>query len=176
MASLVTHPVIPFALGVALGRKTIPLRVLFLGMIFSMLPDADVAAFKFGIPYEHMLGHRGVSHSLLFAVFLGGCTAFLPAFTRMRFRIFLFLFIATVSHGILDAMTTGGKGVGFFIPFTDERYFFSLRPILVSPLTVKGFFTERGWKIFQSELVWVWSPAALVALVIFLVRKSRRPA
>lgn len=176
MASLITHPVIPFALGVALGRKTIPLRVLFLGMIYSMLPDADVAAFKFGIPYEHMLGHRGFSHSLLFAVCLGGCTAFLPAFTQMRFRIFLFLFIATASHGFLDAMTTGGKGVGFFIPFTDERYFFSLRPILVSPLTVKGFFTARGWKIFQSELVWVWLPAASAALVIFLIRKSRRRA
>lgn len=170
MASLITHPIVPFSLGVALGRRLIPLRILFLGMLFSMLPDADVVAFKFGIPYEHMLGHRGISHSILFAIALAGLTAILPAFREMRFRIFVFLFIATVSHGVLDAMTTGGRGVGFFIPFTDERYFLSWRPIQVSPLSVKGFLTERGWSIFKSELTAVWFPCAATALAIFILR------
>jgi inner membrane protein len=171
MASLVTHPIIPFSIGVAFGRKNIPLRALFLGMILSMLPDADVIAFRFGIPYEHMLGHRGISHSLLFA---GGiallCTA-LPSFRGMRLRLFAFFAFATASHGFLDAMTTGGKGVGFFIPFEAERYFLPLRPILVSPLSVKGFFTERGWAIFKSELLWIWLPCAATALAIFIFRR-----
>ena len=30
---------------------------------------------------------------------------------------FVVLFLSTISHGILDAMTSGGNGVGFFIPF-----------------------------------------------------------
>ena len=32
----------------------------------SFLPDADVVAFKFGIPYEAPFGHRGASHSFTF--------------------------------------------------------------------------------------------------------------
>jgi inner membrane protein len=173
LASLITHPVVPFSLGVAFGRKNIPLKVLFIGMVFSMLPDADVIAFRFGIPYEHMLGHRGISHSLFFAAAIAFVTVLLPAFREMRMRIFLFLFMAAVSHGVLDAMTSGGRGVGFFIPITDERYFFSLRPIRVSPLNVKGFFTERGLAILWSELIWVWLPCAVTALAIFSFRKWR---
>lgn len=176
MASLITHPIVPFSLGVALGRRNIPLRALFLGMMLSMLPDADVVAFRFGIPYDHMLGHRGFSHSLLFAGGIALLCAGLPLFRGMRFRLFLFFAFATASHGVLDAMTTGGKGVGFFIPFEPERYFLPLRPILVSPLSVKGFFNERGWAVFKSELLWVWLPCAVAALAIFIFRRREARA
>ena len=37
-------------------------------MIVAILPDADVIAFSLDIPYSHPLGHRGFSHSLLFAL------------------------------------------------------------------------------------------------------------
>lgn len=173
MASLVTHPIVPFSIGVALGRKNIPLRALFLGMILSMVPDADVVAFRFGIPYEHMLGHRGLSHSIMFATGVALLCAMLPVFRDMRVRLFFFFTVAMASHGFLDAMTSGGKGVGFFVPFDPTRYFLPLRPILVSPLSVKGFFTERGWAIFKSELLWVWLPCALAGLAIFIFRRRR---
>lgn len=171
MASLLTHPVVPAALGLALGRKQIPTSALILGLLLSILPDADVIAFKFGIPYGDMLGHRGFSHSLVSAVILSLALCALPRFTEQRVRIFLFLFISAISHGVLDAMTTGGLGVGFFIPFTADRYFLPLRPIRVSPLSIKGFLTSRGWAIFQSELIWVWLPCAALALSGMLWRR-----
>ncbi len=174
MASLLTHPVVPAALGIALGRKNIPVAALVLGILLSVIPDADVVAFKFGIPYGDMLGHRGFSHSLLFAATIALCLCALPRFAAQRGRIFLFLFISAASHGLLDAMTTGGMGVGFFIPFAADRYFLPLRPIRVSPLSVKGFFTGRGWMIFQSELLWVWLPCAAAAMAGVLWRRRVR--
>src|SRR5262245_49784201 len=117
-------------------------------MIFSMLPDADVVAFRFGIPYDHMLGHCGLSHSLVFAATPALFAAFWPASRCMLPRIFLFFFFASASHGVLDAMITSSKMTGFFIPFDAERYFCAWRPIQVSPLSIKGFFNERGWVIF----------------------------
>lgn len=174
MASLLTHPVVPVALGVALGRKNIPVAALVLGLLLSLIPDADVVAFKFGIPYGDMLGHRGFSHSLLFSAVIALCLCALPRFSIQRGRIFLFLFISAASHGLLDAMTTGGMGVGFLIPFTADRYFLPLRPIRVSPLSVKGFFTGRGWLIFQSELLWVWLPCATIALTGVLWRRQSK--
>lgn len=177
MASLLTHPVLPAALGIALGNRHIPISALFFGVLLSVVPDADVVAFKFGIPYGDMLGHRGLSHSLLFAAVMALCLCALPRFSNQRGRIFLFLFLSAASHGLLDAMTTGGMGVGFFIPFSGDRYFLPVRPIRVSPLSVKGFFTGRGWLIFQSELLWVWLPCTLAALVgIFWRRRAKARA
>lgn len=171
MASLVTHPIVPLSLALAAGQKTIPWQLVLLGMLASMLPDADVIAFRLGIPYGHMLGHRGLSHSLVFAVLLAVVIAGLDRFKARRLATFLFIFAATASHGMLDALTTGGKGVGFLIPFTDERYFFSIRPILVSPLTAHEFFTARGLAILISEIQAVWAPCAAVAICGIFYRR-----
>jgi len=37
------------------------------------------------------------------------------------FCLFAYLFLATASHGVLDAMTNGGLGVAFFSPFDNRR-------------------------------------------------------
>lgn len=176
MASLITHPVVPVAIAIAAGKKQIDYRLLLIGILASMLPDADVIAFRFGIPYGHMLGHRGLSHSLVFAALFAAAIAYFDAFYGHRLKVFLFVFAATASHGVLDALTTGGKGVGFFIPFTGERYFFSLRPIEVSPLTAREFFTGRGLAILASEIKAVWLPCAIVAIGGYSLRRIKARA
>jgi inner membrane protein len=82
------------------------------------------------------------------------------------------LFLSTLSHGILDALTSGGLGVAFFAPFDNSRYFFPWRPIRVSPISVSGFFSSRGLQVLRSELQWIWLPAALVTMLLTLLRRS----
>lgn len=177
MASLITHPAIPLSLGLALGKKHIPVKVLLIGILFSMLPDADVIAFRFGIPYEHMLGHRGVTHSIAFAAIISALAAWVLHAWRVTYlRTFIFLFIACVSHGILDAMTSGGLGVGFFIPLNDERYFLPFRPIRVSPLGVKAFLSAWGVQVLLSELKWIWLPCGVFAMMAICLRRSQARA
>jgi inner membrane protein len=78
-----------------------------------------------------------------------------------------------LSHGVLDAMTNGGRGVAFLAPFSEERYHFPFRPIEVSPLSVRAFFTDRGVTIMENELVWIWLPALAVAgLAVWLRRRQ----
>jgi membrane-bound metal-dependent hydrolase YbcI (DUF457 family) len=43
-------------------------RFWWLTVACCLLPDVDVIGLIVGIPYEHVMGHRGFSHSLLFAV------------------------------------------------------------------------------------------------------------
>ncbi len=38
---------------------------------FSLVPDLDVIAFRFGIPYAAPFGHRGATHSIVFALAMG---------------------------------------------------------------------------------------------------------
>jgi inner membrane protein len=178
MASAFTHAIAGLAIGTAFrGRKT-PARFWVLGATFAALPDLDGIGYWADVPYDSTFGHRGFSHSLAFAAILGaiGLVAFRDrAFDGARRRIWAYLFLATASHGVLDAMTSGGGGVAFFAPFVNERYFFPWRPILVSPMSVRRFLSERGVRILASEFVYVWIPAALFVLGVRLVKRGQTP-
>lgn len=70
MPSIITHAAVPLALWCAADRGRIPAWLLAAGVVAAMLPDADVLAFALRIPYADAFGHRGASHSLLFACVL----------------------------------------------------------------------------------------------------------
>jgi len=135
----------------------------------AMLPDADVIGFSFGIRYDDMFGHRGFTHSLFFAALVGMVAAWHVSSNPEpripnpgRVRLFFWFTAVTLSHGLLDAMTNGGRGIGFFAPFSNHRYFFPWRPIQVSPIGV-GFFSPRGLRVLASESLWIWVPSAIIA-------------
>ena len=94
-------------------------------------------------------------------------------FAKSRKLVFsIVLFLSTVSHGILDAMTSGGKGVGFFIPFENSRYFFPFRGIKVSPIGIEKFFSEWGAHVILSELKYIGIPCFVNLITLFIIRKS----
>jgi inner membrane protein len=143
-----------------------------------VLPDVDAIGFRFGIPYGDFWGHRGFTHSLLFAALLAEAVTLLVAVRAApgigRLSLFAYLFLATASHGVLDAMTNGGLGVAFFSPFDNRRYFLPWRPIRVSPIAPTRFFTPRGFAILQSEFLWIWLPALLFAALVLTVRRASK--
>ena len=63
MTTLISHPLPILALGLALGPRIIPPRLLLAGLLCSLLPDADMLAFKLGIAYADAFGHRGFSQA-----------------------------------------------------------------------------------------------------------------
>lgn len=79
-----THTAIPISFWIAFGNKFIPTRLLIIGILFSILPDVDVIAFQFGIPYESDWGHRGFSHSILFSFSLSVLACVLVRWLRAR--------------------------------------------------------------------------------------------
>jgi inner membrane protein len=157
--TIFTHPAVP--LGLAPWFRRLPRSLIATAAIASSLPDVDVLAFRYHIPYDSPLGHRGLTHSLAFAITLALLLA-LPYRSQFA-RAFTFLAISIASHGLLDAMTNGGKGVGFFIPFSTKRYFLPWRPIRVSPIGATNF-VGHAWPVLRSELLWVWLPCAVVAI------------
>lgn len=152
-----------------------PLRFWVLTAVSAMLPDIDVAGFAFGINYSDMLGHRGVTHSFVFALIVG-CLAAPIAFKRgaagmSRGASVLYFTLVTASHPLLDAMTNGGLGVALFAPFDATRYFLPFRPIEVSPIGA-AFFSARGLAVLVSEMKWVWLPSLMILSVGWLYRKA----
>jgi inner membrane protein len=175
MASAFSHAIAAAAIGMATVTGPLRVRLWVLGAVCAVVPDLDVVHRAFGIPYSHVLGHRGLSHSLLAAAALA---CLMTGLVRRRWpasasapRLWVLFFLTTASHGVLDAMTTGGLGVAFFAPFSTARYFLPWRPIVVSPLSIPEFFSEWGMRVMWSELAWVWLPSAAVALAALALRR-----
>jgi inner membrane protein len=168
-------------IGACFHRSGIPARIWITGAFCSALPDLDVIGFRFGVHYGDFWGHRGFTHSLLFAAVLATTalvlSAWRGAFGMSTVTLWTFFFLAAASHGFLDAMTDGGLGVAFFSPFDDTRYFLPFTPIRVSPIGISRFFTARGFAVIRSELLWIWLPTALLIVVLWAFRAgSHSPA
>ena len=173
MPTIISHPAVPLALAVGLGREVVSERLLLAGIAASVLPDLDVLAFRLGIPYADDFGHRGFSHSLFFAAFVALVAGFAFRALRTTFaRAFWFVLIATASHGVLDAFTNGGFGVAFLWPWTGARYFAPMQVIEVSPLGIRPFFSAWGLRVLLSELIWVWAPCAILTALMVTARKT----
>ena len=178
MPSIITHALVGLAAArvVHPGRRTAG----FLACVaaLAMLPDADVLPPMLGLWGEGYSSHRGVSHSLAFAVGAGllATVLFFPE-ERRRFgtagwRLSLFFAAVMASHGVLDAFTDGGSGVEFLWPFDGTRFFAPWRPILVSPIGVGSFFGAWGLAVLGSEACWVWLPAGIVLAVAAAARRQ----
>jgi inner membrane protein len=179
--AIFTHPVPILALGIALGFRRIPPRLFWVAVLFTMLPDLDAIGYWRGVRYADLFGHRGFSHSLLFALLCGGLGWLAAPLLRCRrWLAFVLLFFAVASHIALDAATNGGLGVAAFWPYSETRYFFPWRPIQVSPMSPRAFISghgisERGLKVLYSELRWVWLPFITLAFAArFLLFRRRR--
>jgi inner membrane protein len=172
VASAITHGLVALALVPGMVPREGRWRLAALGALSSIMPDVDVVGFRLGIAYGDFLGHRGFSHSLLFAVLWSAALSYgllrAERWGVVRHRVMLYLTVCTASHGVFDAMTNGGLGVAFLSPFDMTRYFFPFRPVSVSPLTVGAFFSGRGWRILGSELVWIGLPTAVVAFILYV--------
>lgn len=146
MPTVITHAAVPLCLGLGLGTKVIPPRLLFAGIVLAMLPDADVLAFKFGVAYGNVFGHRGFTHSLLFAFVVPILCVLIGRrwFRASLTRCWLFLTVSLLSHSLLDSITTGGKGVGWLWPWSDERFFAPWQVIKVAPFALSRYTTPYG--------------------------------
>jgi inner membrane protein len=177
VASAFSHAAAGLALGAVFWRPGVPARYWVLGAALAALPDVDSIGFRFGVAYGDVLGHRGLTHSLAFAAVLSAAVVVVAfpggdaAGPVPRWQLWLYLFLATASHGVLDALTNGGLGVAFFAPFENGRYFFPFTPIEVSPISVRAFFTQRGVRVLASELVWVWLPSIVFAAAVLWLRR-----
>ena len=179
MASLFGHAIIAATAARLSPTRSKPLRFWGVAALASILPDFDVVAFFFGIPYHSQWGHRGFTHSLVFAAVLGPLAA-RAALPSLKLRSLagaghsLFFALVTATHPLLDALTNGGLGVAIFWPFDSARYFLPYRPIEVSPIGAGAFFSAQGWAVVKSEALLIVVPCLILIGAQLLWRKLAR--
>jgi inner membrane protein len=133
--------------------------------LLSMLPDADIVGFSLGVAYGSPWGHRGASHSLVFAVGAGVAVALVArAWRQPAMRMGVLATLVVASHGVLDTLTDGGRGSALLWPFDETRYFAPVNPIPVSPIGIRVL-SPRGLYaaavellVFAPFLAYAWWP------------------
>lgn len=172
MPTIITHGFVGFIS----GKLSVSSRkLLLLSTISSIIPDFDAIAFKLNIAYSSLFGHRGITHSVFFAILLS-LILFLAFFLRSNYTnkqksiIYLTLFLSIMSHSVLDAFTDGGLGVAFLAPFLNDRFFFGFHFIPVAPIALAKVFSIWGLKVILSEIAIIWIP--LIFLFYFIKRKK----
>src|SRR5437867_768054 len=108
MPSVISHPAVVLALGPAFARFGVTPRLCWVGAACTVIPDIDSIGYFLGVPYDSLFGHRGISHSLLFAFVLAMIAALVcrRLNPKVSFPIgACFCFLCAASHGLLDALT-----------------------------------------------------------------------
>ena len=176
MPSIMSHAVVASSLGAAgAPDRPMPARYWVALALLAALPDLDVVVYPLGLNAPHILGHRGLTHSLPFAAIVSALIVRLlfrsREWHRSWPRLWLLYFAAIASHGVLDAFTNGGQGIAFLAPLSTGRWHAPWTPILVSPIGVGAFLSEYGLRVLQNEMLWLWLPSVLVAIAARLARR-----
>src|SRR5262245_36088448 len=123
-----THTVLGACLGEAIAGKQLGKKAMLIGALINNLPDIDVFTAIWTGTVEELLVHRGITHSILFALIVTPLLAFLfyrysknksASYKRWLVLIGSGLFL----HILMDAFTT--YGTGWFEPFNHYRVTFN---------------------------------------------------
>ncbi|HET7708587.1 MAG TPA: metal-dependent hydrolase [Sphingomicrobium sp.] len=168
MPTILTHAALPL---VAAWGLRLPRRLALAGALLAVAPDVDVIGRAFDVPHFDLLGHRGVSHSLLAALILALLAW--PLIGRGRpFRSVLFLFAAAASHGLADMATHGSKGIMLWWPLSQARYEWRLQPIEASGILARSVTDGSLPGLLLAEFLWLVLPALLLVALYRLGRRS----
>jgi inner membrane protein len=171
MPTIFSHVALPVAAAVGMGRARAPTSMLLMGMLAAIAPDFDAIAFKLGIPYGGMWGHRGFTHTLGFALVMGLLGLLLARRWNLpAWKAYAWVAVCTFSHPVADTFTNGGLAIPLYWPITETRFFSPWTPVEVSPIALKRFFSERGAVVIWSEIKVIWLPLMSVAMVFFAWR------
>ena len=153
-----THIAIGACIGEAFFEKGFGKKVIIWGILAQSIPDIDfIAGFWFNTP-DTLFAHRGITHSILFAVFIIPLFALLADKVHRPHNIpfktwILFFGTEVFAHLFLDGFNN--YGVGWFEPFSHKRFSFN------SIYVADPFFS-------------IWAGIAFVMLLILNARHTSR--
>jgi inner membrane protein len=169
--TIVTHAALPLIAAWGLGPALIPPRLALAAAFLAVAPDLDIIGRAFAVPHYALLGHRGISHSLLVAALLALLA--LPLLPRARpLSSAFFLFAAAASHGLADMFTHGSKGIMLWWPLSYARYGWELQPIEASGILARSITDGSLPGILLAELLWLVLPALLLVVLYRLGRRA----
>ncbi|QEC74842.1 metal-dependent hydrolase [Mucilaginibacter ginsenosidivorax] len=176
----VTHITLGACIGELVLGKKLGKQALMWGAIAQSLPDIDSAGALFLSPEQALLAHRGITHSLVFALVVGLALAFLVR--RIHHKVYvpfvtlaLFFCLQLMLHDLLD--TCNAYGTGLLEPFSHQRFSVNLLYV-ADPLFTTGLLVAFVVLVFkniryQGRAKWAFVAIALSGLYLCLAVFSK---
>ena len=161
MPTPISHAAVGFATAAWAQQPPPTRRLCLVAATCAALPDIEYLGWP--------VAHRGITHSLAFAVV--GALAVSAVFFRSPQwklhggRVAITLALAFLSHGVLDGLSTYSVGVEYFAPFSSHRFRLWWTPLGDPEGRLIG-------QLIQEVLV-VLLPAVLLGWLAFQVRSRQ---
>jgi inner membrane protein len=170
MATDYTHAVVGLGFARLYATKPMPWAYWGLALVLPVIPDIDV--FSSGA-HGAWLAHRGFTHSLAFALFFSVVTASVAFhwFRASWWSLSVLFFLMIASHGLLDALTSGGEKIPFFWPLAGRYGNWDLIPVSDIALELPDPQYSRA---IRGELLWLWLPMGLLVGAVMTCRRLKR--
>lgn len=158
------------AVGLAvMGRRTRPWKAAAVGALVATFPDLD-SFYNRGDPVSNMTYHRANTHALFWQTLASLPIAFVAAKGLREMHQFgrwwLTVWLALVTHALLDGMTVYGTQLG--LPFTDTPFgvgsMFIIDPLYTLPLLI-GIAVALALRDMRG---WRWNAAGLIVSTAYL--------
>jgi inner membrane protein len=166
-----THIALGSAVGVAvMGSRTAVWKAALWGAVANTLPDLDTFV-DHGDAILNVTRHRAESHALFFLTLAAPPLAWLVARLHGEAALFkrwwLALWLALITHPLLDAMTV--YGTQLLQPFSDHPFgvgsIFIIDPLYTVPLIVGVL---AAWRFKSSSRGLRWNAAGLLLSTLYL--------
>jgi len=177
----ITQAVLGAAVGEATAGKKAGNKAIIAGAIAGTVPDLDVVFRFFTDTVTNLHIHRGLSHSLFFAVIFAPVLGFLfsKLFKKAGVRTktwTLLSFLGMSTHSLLDVFTS--YGTGLFEPFSEWRIAISsigiIDPVytllLIAGVTAALFIKERPRR--RRAINWIGIGLSTIYLSFTLINKA----
>ncbi|WP_439697801.1 metal-dependent hydrolase [Mucilaginibacter sp. AW1-7] len=176
----VTHITLGACIGELVLGKKLGKQALLWGAVAQSLPDIDSAGALFLPPEQALLAHRGITHSLVFAVVVGLALAFLAQ--RIHHKVYLpfimlalFFCLQLMLHDLLD--TCNAYGTGLLEPFSHQRFSVNLLYV-ADPLFTIGLLVAFVVLVlkninYQGRTKWAFAAMMLSGLYLCLAGFSK---
>ena len=152
MPTPISHAAVGFAIAAWAQRPPPTQRVCLVAAACAALPDIDY--------FEWPVAHRGITHSLTFAL-VGALllTAVLlrrPLWTQNAARTATILGLAFLSHGLLDGLSAYSVGIAYFAPFSSHRFRLWWTPLGDSDGRLVGQLLQEAIVVLVPAVVFAW--------------------
>ena len=124
-----THIVLGACIGEAVAGKKLGKKAMIIGALAQSVPDIDFVTTFWLSDSKDIVAHRGITHSIIFAVIailiLSWLARYLFRKLRLSWKLWFLIFGLNIfTHIFIDAFNA--YGIGWFEPFSEKRFSFNI--------------------------------------------------
>jgi inner membrane protein len=149
-----THIVLGACIGEAIAGKKLGKKAMLIGAIAQSIPDIDFVTTFFLSDSKDIVAHRGITHSLLFAVIFTFLSAWLLRYVFRALKLpwktwFLLLGVNVLTHLLIDGFNA--YGIGWLEPFSHHRFSFHVLFVADPLFSIWPFFAFVALLILRNK-------------------------